>query len=207
MSANPRLKVMVCVPRYPDFAAAKANWVRKALAQRTEALTALIAQDPLRVAAFQPIGFLGRSAVIRSTVVIVDDVWAMVGTSHFRRRGMTFDGSLDVVSIDRSFNGRGTSGDIAHFRQELMANKLGIEILTGTGDTSALWTRLAEPEASFDVLASLLSAGGLGHCSPVWSGPTDNGVIAQEERIADPDGVDADCSNLLALFSALIIEN
>ncbi|MGC2971762.1 hypothetical protein [Paraburkholderia aspalathi] len=111
------------------------------------------------------------------------------------------------MSVDRSLNGRGTSSGIARFRQELMANKLGIAIPAGTGDTSALWTRLAEPEASFDVLAELLSAGGLGHCSPVWSGPTDSSVIAQEDRIADPDGVDPDGSNLLALFDALIIEN
>lgn len=206
MQANARLKVMICVPRQPDFTNAKANWVRAALAHRKQAIQTLTAQDRQRVAAFHPIGFPGRPTAIRSTVVIVDDVWALVGTSHFRRRGMTFDGGCDVVSIDRSFNARGTSSGIARFRQELMANKLGVTIPSGPGNSSALWTRLAEPEGAFDVLADLLSTGGLGRCSPVWAGPTDTHVIPQSDAIADPDGVDPDGSGFLALFGSLLVE-
>ena len=115
MQANPRLKVMLCMPRLPDFVAAKANWVRAALAHRKQAIETLTTQDRQRVAAFHPIGFPGRPSAIRTTVVIVDNVWAMVGTSHWRRRGMTFDGGCDVASIDRGFNGRGTSAGIALF--------------------------------------------------------------------------------------------
>jgi hypothetical protein len=158
MQANPRLKVMLCVPRMPDFVAAKANWVRAALAHRKQAIETLTAQDRKRVAAFHPIGFPGRPTAIRSTVVIVDDVWALVGTSHFRRRGMTFDGGVDVVSIDRAFGPRGTSVGIARFRQELLANRLGVTIPAGPGASSALWTRLAEPESTFDVLAGCCPA-------------------------------------------------
>jgi hypothetical protein len=118
---NPRLKVMICVPRMPDFAETKANWVRAALAQRKQAIETLTTQDRQRVAAFHPIGFPGRPSVVRSTVVIVDDVYALVGTSHFRRRGMTFDGGCDIASIDRTLNARGTSSSIARFRQELIS--------------------------------------------------------------------------------------
>jgi hypothetical protein len=179
MQANGRLKVMICVPRVPDFTPAKANWVRAALAHRKQAIETLAAQDRQRIAAFHPIGFPGRPTVIRSTVVIVDDVWALIGTSHFRRRGMTFDGAVDVVSIDRAFNARGTSVGIARFRQELLANKLGVSVPSGPATSSALWTRLAEPESAFSAVAELLTAGGLGRCSPVWAGPTDNRVIPQ----------------------------
>lgn len=206
MQANPRLKVMLCLPRLPDFITSKANWVRAALAHRKEAIQSLITQDRQRVAAFHPIGFPGRPSSIRSTVVIVDDVWAMVGTSHWRRRGMTFDGGCDVASIDRTFNGRGTSAGIARFRQELMATKLGVAIPSGPANSSALWTRLAEPESAYDTLADLLATGGAGRCSPIWAGPTDTTVILQTDAIADPDGVDADGSGLLALFGALLIE-
>jgi hypothetical protein len=207
MQANPRLKVIICVPRVPDIVHAKANWVRAALAHRKTAIQTLTAQDRKRVAAFHPIGFPGRPTVIRSTVVIVDDVWALVGTSHFRRRGMTFDGAADIVSIDRAFNARGTSTAIARFRQELLANKLGVAIPASPANSTALWTRLAEPESAFDVLADLLTSGGLGRCSPVWAGPTDNKVIPQSDAIADPDGVDTDGSGLLALFGSLLLDS
>lgn len=206
MGANPRLKVMICVPRQPDFTNSKPSWVRAALAHRKQAIETLTTQDRQRVAAFHPIGFPGRPTAIRSSVVVVDDVWALVGTSHFRRRGMTFDGGCDVVSIDRALNGRGTSAGIARFRQELMANKLGIAIPSGPGNSSALWTRLAEPDGAFDVLADLLATGGLGRCSPVWAGPADTHVIPQSDAIADPDGVDPDGSGFLALFGSLLIE-
>jgi hypothetical protein len=206
LQANPRLKVMICVPRMPDFVESKANWVRAALAQRKQAIETLTTQDRQRVAAFHPIGFPGRSSVVRSTVVIVDDVYALVGTSHFRRRGMTFDGGCDIASIDRALNARGTSTSIARFRQELMANKLGVSVPAGPATSSALWTRLAEPEAAFDVLADLLATGGLGRCTPVFAGPTDNLVIPQSDEVSDPDGVDPDGTCLLALMLTVLLE-
>jgi hypothetical protein len=206
LQANPRLKVAICVPRMPDFAETKANWVRAALAQRKQAIETLTTQDRQRVAAFHPIGFPGRAALIRSTVVIVDDVFALVGTSHVRRRGMTFDGGCDVASIDRALNAQGRSAAIARFRQELMAAKLGIAVPNGPANSSALWTRLGEPDSAFDVLADLLAAGGQGRCSPVFAGPTDNRVIPQTDQVSDPDGVDSDGSGLLSLFKTLLIE-
>ena len=201
MQANARLKVMVCVPRWPDMDPAKAPWVRTALAHRKAAIEALSNQDRQRVAAFHPIGFPGRSAVLRSTVVIVDDVYACVGTSHWRRRGLTFDGGCDVASIDRQLGPDGRSVAIKRYRQELLAAKLGIDVPNAPATSSALWTRLAEPEAAFDLLVDLLQQGGLGRCTPVWAGPTDNRVIAKPDHQADPDGVD---SNGTRLFTDLL---
>ena len=206
MADNPRLKVVICVPREPDFAAEKSNWVRAALKHRKEAIEQLTSQDRDRVAAFHPIGFPGRSAVIRSTTIIVDDVWCLVGTSHFRRRGMTFDGGADVVSLDRSIV-NGYSNLIAQFRQNLMAAKLGIDVSAAPNTASALWVRLFQAESAFDAVADLLQQGGLGRCSPVWEGPTDDSVIEQTVDIADPDGVDPDGSNLFSLFLPLLLED
>ena len=204
LQANPRLKVMLCLPRWPDMAPAKAPWVRTALAQRKTAIEALTTQDRQRVAAFHPIGFPGRSAVLRSTVVIVDDVYACVGTSHWRRRGMTFDGGCDVASIDRQLGPDGRSAAIKRFRQELLAAKLGIDIPNAPSTSSALWTRLAEPEAAFDLLSDLLAGGGLGRCSPVWAGPTDTRVIPKPDAQADPDGVDATGARLFSDLLGLL---
>jgi hypothetical protein len=185
---NPRLKVIVCVPRFPDFPIEQENWFRAALKQRKEAIDLLVAADTNRVAAFHPIGFPGRTTVGRGTVVLVDDAYALVGTSHWRRRGMTFDGGCDLVSIDRRLNDAGSSTAIAHFRQELLATRLGVPIPTGAANTSALWTRLAEPESAFDVVRDLLQNGGLGRCQPVWAGPTDTAVIPETDDKTDPNG-------------------
>ncbi len=200
----PRLKVFVCVPRVPDFAQGRfAPYVRAAFRQRKEAFGLLQNEARVRVAAFHPIGFPGRPTLVRSTTVIVDDVYALVGTSHFRRRGMTFDGGADVVSMDRTLNGRGTSAAVARFRQELMATRLGVTIPTGPATSSALWTRLAEPDSAFDVLLDLLAGGGQGRCAPVWGGPTDATVIAKSDNDSDPNGV-GDGPGLLALLLGLI---
>jgi hypothetical protein len=188
MADNPRLKVIVCVPRYPDFPVEQENWFRAALKQRKEAVDLLVAADTNRVAAFHPIGFPGRTTVGRGTVVLVDDAYALVGTSHWRRRGMTFDGGCDLVSIDRRLNDVGSSTAIARFRQELLATRLGVPIPAGAANTSALWTRLAEPESAFDVVRDLLQNGGLGRCQPVWAGPSDTAVIPETDDKTDPNG-------------------
>jgi hypothetical protein len=200
--ANPLLKVMICVPRQPDFAAGKPPFVRAAYRDRKAALEDLISADPDRVAAFHPIGFPGRDSVGRSTIVLVDDAYAMVGTSHWRRRGMTFDGGCDVALLDRRLNDRGSGATLAEFRQSLMASRLGIPTATTPANASALWTRLAEPESAFDVLRDLLRQGGLGRCSPVYAGPTDTSVIPETTDKTDPNGLAG--PSLMALLGGLI---
>jgi hypothetical protein len=202
----PRLKVVICVPRLPDFTATKANWVRAGFAQRAAAITKLTQDAPGRVVAFSPVGFPGRWSAIRSTVVLVDDVYALVGTSHVRRRGMTFDGGVDVASMDRQLDDWGVSSTIAAFRQTLVARKLGVDVPVGPAATTALWTRLARPQSMFSALVELLVDGGQGHCSPVWAGPTDTTVIPQSDDLSDPNGLDATAQALLSLYEAVILE-
>lgn len=201
---NSRLKVVLCVPRVPDFDIARDNWVRAAINHRNDAIQQLILQAPDRVAAFHPIGFPGRSAAIRSTVAIVDDVWCMVGTSHIRRRGMTFDGAVDVVSFDREI-ASGYASKIKEFRRALMAAKLGEIAPTMPSNASSLWIRLAQPESAFRTISDLLRQGGLGRCRPIWRGPTDDSVEEQSVDIIDPDGNNE--TVLLELLTTLLLEN
>lgn len=202
VAANPLLKVMICVPRQPDFAAGKPPFVRAAYRDRKAALEGLISADPDRVAAFHPIGFPGRDSVGRSTIVLVDDGYAMVGTSHWRRRGMTFDGGCDVALLDRRLDDRGVGATLSQFRQTLMAARLGIPAATTPANASALWTRLAEPESAFDVVRDLLQQGGLGRCTPVYAGPTDTSVIPETTDKTDPNGLAG--PSLMALLGGLI---
>jgi hypothetical protein len=206
LSNVPRLKVIICLPRLPDFTATKANWMRAAFAQRAAAVTKLAQDAPGRVVAFSPVGFPGRWSAIRSTVVLVDDVYALVGTSHLRRRGMTFDGGVDVASMDRQLDGWGVCSQLAAFRQALVARKLGVDVPSGPAATTALWTRLARPESLFAALVELLAEGGQGHCSPVWAGPSDTMVIPQSDDISDPNGLDASANTLLGLYASVILE-
>ncbi|MEO5653406.1 MAG: hypothetical protein ABIN79_04425 [Marmoricola sp.] len=189
--ANPRLKVMICLPRLPDVDPARATWTRRAFAERTAALQQLtsVTAGGMRVAAFHPIGFPGRPTVGRSTVVLVDDVYALVGTSHWRRRGMTFDGGCDVVSLDRRLDDRGASRAVTRFRQELLASRLGVAVPASAASSTSMWTRLAEPESAYDVLVDLLRTGGQGHCTPVWAGPQDTTVIPEAVDTVDPNGL------------------
>jgi hypothetical protein len=202
MGTNPLLKVMICVPRQPDFAAGKPPFVRAAYRDRKAALEDLISAAPDRVATFHPIGFPGRDSVGRSTIVLVDDAYAMVGSSHWRRRGMSFDGGCDVTLLDRRLNDRGSGATLAEFRQSLMAARLGIPAATTPTNASALWARLAEPESAFDVLRDLLQQGGLGRCSPVYAGPTDTSVLPETTDKTDPNGLAG--PGLTTLLSGLI---
>ena len=175
-----------------------------ALASRKQLLDDLIGVDPKRVAAFHPFGFPGRAPAIRTTTVIVDDVYCLSGTSHFRRRGMTFDGALDIANFDRAL-AEGYSKGIADFRRRLLAEKLGLVNATTVAAATALWLRLGSPEGMFDVVRELLAEGGAGRLQPVWSGPKADGILPKDDKYVDPDGVDGDA--FLGLFASMLAED
>jgi hypothetical protein len=145
-------------------------------------------------------GAPGRPLVIRTTTVIVDDVWMMTGTSTPTRRGLTFDGANDVVLVDWSLD-RGAGSAIRAHRKALMAAHLGVG--PGTAGTSggapgsavgapqADWVRLHQPVTAHEVFADVLAAGGQGKLLPQWSGPDPNApdaTIPHPPEVADPDG-------------------
>lgn len=203
MSVNPRLKVMVCVPRAGDFALDRPHWTITALQQRDEALVSLGQPNAERFLAFHPAGYPGRDPAIRTTTVIVDDTYCLCGTSHLRRRGMTFDGAADVAHIDRSM-AEGYSAGIAQFRQGLMAAKLGVQTPTPPLTASPLWVRLASADAAFEAIAELIVAGGAGRLQPVMQRKAPDSIEPVGGEIVDPDGVDA--ASLFALLAALMLE-
>jgi hypothetical protein len=127
LQAQPNLKVIVCTPRLSDFGTSYRNFSRQHYKARSEAAGLLLSAAPDRVAIFHPVGFPGRTAFIRTTSVIVDDVWALVGAAHFRRRGMTFDGSVAIASFDRQLD-EGYSKKVRDYRRALMAAKMRVPI-------------------------------------------------------------------------------
>jgi hypothetical protein len=203
LGAHPNLKVIICTPRLADFAANYPGWSRQHYRARTEAVGALLAAASDRICVFHPIGFPGRTAYIRTTNVIVDDVWAFTGATHFRRRGMTFDGSVSVASFDRQME-NGYSKRVRAYRRSLQAAKMAIAP-PGTGSPSAEWLRLGSPSSAFELVADWLEEGGLGAITPLWPGPSDTSVLPATDDMADPDGSNG--ATFLGLLGSLIAES
>jgi hypothetical protein len=125
----------------------------------------------------------------------------MVGTSHSRRRGMTFDGAVDIASIDRQI-AHGYSQAIARFRQVLMAQRLGVDVPTTPTAATSAWIRLAQPDSAFGAIRDLLIEGGQGQLSPIWEGPKGTFVQPVGHDIADPDG--ASGANFVTFIAAAL---
>jgi hypothetical protein len=203
LAAHPNLKVLICTPRDPDFATNFKGWWRQHYQARIEALGALLAVAPGRVALFHPVGFPGRTAFVRTTSVIVDDVWCLVGATHWRRRGMTFDGSAAIASFDRQLE-HGYSLRVRAYRRALMAAKLGVQPPAPGAPPSGEWLRLARPASAFDLVADLLAQGGLGRIQPLYAGPSDTTVLPAGANIADPDGSDG--AGFVTTFAGMLNE-
>lgn len=191
LTASPRLKVIICTPRLTDFAPNFKAFSRQHYVARNEAISMLTAVAPDRVVVFHPVGFPGRTAYVRTTSIIVDDVWSLVGTAHFRRRGMTFDGSVSIASFDRQFE-NGYSKKIRDYRRALMALKMRVPVPMGAQAAIGDWIRLGHPDSSFALVSDLLAQGGLGRIQPLWPGPSDTTVLAAQPDAADPDGSTSD---------------
>lgn len=165
-----------------------------------------------RVVVAHPVGAPGRPVVIRSTTIIVDDVWCLTGASSFSRRGLTFDGSNDVVLTDYNLD-RGAGVAIRAHRKALMGLHLGVGAApvgggaapSPVGAPAADWVRLHQPVSAHETIADVLISGGRGKLLPLWNGPDPNApdaVIAHPASVADPDGR-AGASFITTLIAAL----
>lgn len=130
LSVEPRLRVAILTPRVIPFAKAFDPWSAFFYNRRIEAIgTLTLAGGKVdgrpRVVVAHPMGMPGRPLVIRTTTVIVDDVWCATGSSSLTPRGLSFDGTLDIVLADRQFD-RGVGVAIRAHRKALMAMHLGV---------------------------------------------------------------------------------
>jgi hypothetical protein len=120
------LRVVVCLPRRlgPSLPQALQDMRDHLL---IAAVKSLRDGNEDRVAVFTPCAGGDRALYLASTTVIVDDVFALTGTTHLWRRGLTFDSSLACSVFDENVrNGRCT--EVARFRNALMARRLGVPV-------------------------------------------------------------------------------
>lgn len=206
MAKMPGLRVMICVSKNPDFAVGYEGMASYEVQDRLAIVHGMPAAqtsppDSSQFVLFHPIGFPGRFARVETNVVIIDDNWAMIGGSSFRRRGLTFDGSSDLVLTDTLLeNGRSVA--IRDFRRAMLANRLGIPI----DSTQSSYVALSEAHTAFGVIQDALSGGGSGKISSIWDGTTPGLTPATPLGFdqANPDGRDFNESTaaLVSLLAA-----
>lgn len=202
LAAAPDLRVVLSLPREIPFGPGYEGWAKYFYDARMSAVSALVSRARNRVVVFHPVGFPGRPEIHRGNVVVVDDVWAMVGSSTLSRRGLTFDGGLDLSLLDRRLKD-GVSLELRELRRRLMARTLGKSPPRAGETPDPGWVRLAQMSASFELFREVLDHGGEGLIQPLWPGPSE--VLAQGRAIADPEGRDFDADVLAgALLSAAL---
>ena len=195
MAACPGLRVIVAVPKNADFAPGYEGMATYEVQDRYKIVFGQTT-DPVitplqktQAVVFHPVGFPGRFSRLETNVVIVDDVWAMIGGATLRRRGLTFDGSSDLVLTDTLLED-GRSVAIRDFRRGLMAQRLGV----AANSTEPTYIALAEPATAFRVITDAVAGGGQGNVTSVWNGvtPGQTSATALPPEQANPEGRELD---------------
>ncbi|HET9691162.1 MAG TPA: phospholipase D-like domain-containing protein, partial [Acidimicrobiales bacterium] len=99
LNDNPELRLIAIVPRYPDKEGT-ARW--PSLVGRRAAIEVCRAAGGDRFAIYDVENPAGAPVYVHSKVVVVDDVWAMVGSDNLNRRSWTHDSELSCAVLDAS---------------------------------------------------------------------------------------------------------
>ena len=202
---EPNLRVVVVLPKRIPFAPGYESFAQRHHLRRNTGLADMASPAIDRVIAYHPVGFPGRPEVRRGSLVVVDDVWALAGTSTWSRRGLTFDGSVDVAFVGAALRD-GVSTGVADLRRAAMARVLGVAPpAPGSADTpDPRWVQLAQPLPAFRLMADTLNSGGDGLLEPLWPGLPETDLPALDASIADPDG--RGFAAVLQLFAGVLAD-
>jgi hypothetical protein len=203
LAAEESLRVVLALPKRLPLGRGYESFAQRLHLGRNAAVKALQAADPRRVVVYHPVGFPGRPEQLRGTFASVDDVWALVGSSTLSRRGLTFDGGLDISFVGHDLV-EGVSRTVRDLRRTAMARLLGLSPpVPGAGETpDPRWVRLADPRSAFELLRETLDNGGEGELEGLWTGLPETELPALDVALADPDG--RDFSAVLAGFAAAL---
>jgi phosphatidylserine/phosphatidylglycerophosphate/cardiolipin synthase-like enzyme len=95
---NPKLHLVVVVPRHPDVDGRLA--LPPNLIGRQRAIDVCKRADPDRVHIYDLENHAGTPVYVHAKVCVVDDVWATVGSDNFNRRSWTHDSELSCAILD-----------------------------------------------------------------------------------------------------------
>jgi phosphatidylserine/phosphatidylglycerophosphate/cardiolipin synthase-like enzyme len=100
---SPDVHVIAVVPRYPDKDGA-ARW--PSLVGREQAIAVCRAAGGDRFAIYDVENTAGTAVYVHAKVVVVDDVWAMIGSDNLNRRSWTHDSELSCAVLDTTLDER-----------------------------------------------------------------------------------------------------
>lgn len=202
MDERPALRVVLCVPqrhlpgtpalisRLLDRLTGEAIWT---LSNNPGGTAHTPRAD--RVAAFSPGAGVRRPLRLASTTVVVDDAYALTGTTHLSRRGLSFDSSLAVAVFDeRLADGRPAA--VRDFRRTLIAARLSLRPTQIPDDP-------AELVEAIRLLSSHGGAGRLVHERPAVA-PAAGAAASADPDILNPDGSHAPGASPALWFESLL---
>ena len=151
LRAAPELRMIIVVPRYPDRDGRIAG--RAARAAQWRAISNLVGTGGPRVAVYDLENEQGTPVYVHAKAVIVDDVWAMVGSANLNRRSWTHDSEVACAVLDQQRDPRhptdpGGLGDGARVFARQLRLRLWREHLGLADDADD--TRLLDPAAGFE---------------------------------------------------------
>jgi len=127
MDERPGLRIVLCLPVH-----SLPGMPNGLIAVRDSLLTASLAAlragtgHAARVATFSPAAGPGRTLRLASSTLVVDDAYALTGTTHAWRRGLSFDSSVAIAAFDETLDD-GRPAEIRKFRRALLAGRLGLD--------------------------------------------------------------------------------
>lgn len=189
LAAEPNLRVVLVLPRRVPFGEHYASFAQRQHLARNAAIDRLVAAAPKRVVAYHPVGFPGRPEVVRGTFAVVDDVWALAGSSTLSRRGVTFDGGVDVAFMGHDLRD-GVSATVRDMRRNAMARVLGIGPAPAGTTPDPRFVRLQDPAGAFGLMRQTVDNGGEGEVQPLFRGLPEIELPAMPTDLADPEGRD-----------------
>jgi phosphatidylserine/phosphatidylglycerophosphate/cardiolipin synthase-like enzyme len=137
---NPELHVVAVVPRYPDNEGIS-RW--PSLVGREQAIRAAGGD---RFVIYDLENAAGTPIYVHAKVVVVDDVWAMVGSDNLNRRSWTHDSELSCAVLDDTRDereprdpaglGDGARAFARNLRLQLWREHLGLDTGSNLGDLS-----------------------------------------------------------------------
>lgn len=136
LGENRSLQVVICVPVHA-MPGAPAGYKRVRNQLMLDALRDLRAAGGSRIAVFSPSAGPGRTLRLASTTVVVDDVYALTGTTHLSRRGLSFDSSFAAAVFDEVLDA-GRPAEVRQFRRRLVAERLGLPVSLVPNDPADL---------------------------------------------------------------------
>ncbi len=103
LRGNPELHVVAVVPRFPDREGTS-RW--PALVGREQAIAVCRSAGGERFGIYDLENDAGTPVYVHAKVVVVDDVWAMIGSDNLNRRSWTHDSELSCAVLDAERDGR-----------------------------------------------------------------------------------------------------